>query len=252
MPIHDWKRVEAGLFHHFHQHWTTEICARLNSGGLPPGYYALIDQRADGPVPDVLAVERLSRGQRGDEGDSNGGLAVRTAPPQTRFVMSADLPALEVYAARANRIAIHHPFGDVVAVIEVMSPGNKHSKNAIGKFIKKAIEFLDIGISVLIVDLLPPTKRDANGIHGAIWSELTDEPFELPADKRLTLVSYVGGADRKAFIEPVAVGDALPAMPLFLDDQAHVPVDLETTYMRTWSLCPAPMRELVETGKLSD
>jgi hypothetical protein len=30
MPIHDWTRVEAGLFHHFHQDWTIEICRTLN------------------------------------------------------------------------------------------------------------------------------------------------------------------------------------------------------------------------------
>jgi hypothetical protein len=25
MPIHDWTRVSAGIFHHFHQDWTIEI-----------------------------------------------------------------------------------------------------------------------------------------------------------------------------------------------------------------------------------
>jgi hypothetical protein len=139
-----------------------------------------------------------------------------------------------------------------VAVIEVVSPGNKHSKNAIGKCIKKAIELLDSGVHLLIVDRMPPTKRDPNGIHDAFWQELNDEPFELPADKRLTLVSYVGGPQKQAFIEPVAVGDALPAMPLFLETNAHLPVPLEESYRHTFSLCPEPLRELIETGKLSD
>jgi hypothetical protein len=30
MPLHDWTRVPSGLFHHFHQFWTTEICRKLH------------------------------------------------------------------------------------------------------------------------------------------------------------------------------------------------------------------------------
>jgi hypothetical protein len=67
MPIHDWTRVSAGIFHDFHQGWTIEIRNRLNSGVLPAGYYALADQRVSGPEPDVVAL-RL----RGPE--SEGGL----------------------------------------------------------------------------------------------------------------------------------------------------------------------------------
>jgi len=40
---------------------------------------------------------------------------------------------------------------------------------------------------LLSVDLLPPGPRDPNGIHGAIWGELTDDPFTLPPDEPLTL-----------------------------------------------------------------
>ena len=38
MPIHDWTRVSAGIYHSFHQDWTIEICRTLNRGILPPGY----------------------------------------------------------------------------------------------------------------------------------------------------------------------------------------------------------------------
>jgi hypothetical protein len=54
MPIHDWTRVDAGLFHDFHQDWTIELRRSLNAGRLPPDYVALADQRAGGPIPDVL------------------------------------------------------------------------------------------------------------------------------------------------------------------------------------------------------
>lgn len=43
MPIHDWTRVDAGLFHDFHQDWTIEIRRMLNGGILPKGYVALVE-----------------------------------------------------------------------------------------------------------------------------------------------------------------------------------------------------------------
>ena len=42
MPIHDWSRVDAGLFHHFHQAWTIEISNALNAGGLLEAGFAFL------------------------------------------------------------------------------------------------------------------------------------------------------------------------------------------------------------------
>ncbi|MGH7140286.1 MAG: hypothetical protein ACREHD_31495, partial [Pirellulales bacterium] len=57
MPIHDWTRVPAGLFHHFHQDWTIEIARALNRGRLPSGVAALVEQRLGPREGDVLAIE---------------------------------------------------------------------------------------------------------------------------------------------------------------------------------------------------
>ena len=59
MPIHDWTRVSAGIYHDFHQDWTIQIRRTLNSGVLPEGYYAMADQRVRGPEPDIIALLRL-------------------------------------------------------------------------------------------------------------------------------------------------------------------------------------------------
>ncbi|MCI0360351.1 MAG: DUF4058 family protein [Planctomycetaceae bacterium] len=242
MPVHDWKRVPSGLFHHFHQQWIAELCARFNARGLPRGYYAMIEQSASGVVPDILTLEHSKAGSGDDEHEALG-LAVATAPPQTRFVMSAEN---ELYAARANHIAILRPLGDVVAVLEIVSPGDKDSRHALRSFVEKSLEFLQRGIHLLVVDLLPPTPRDPQGIHGAIWQEIRDEPFALPPDDPLKLASYSAGPVKTAYVEPVAVGDELPAMPLFLGLSRHIPVPLEETYAHTVSLCPEPMREMLQ------
>ena len=61
-----------------------------------------------------------------------------------------------------------------------MSPGNKDSRNAIRTFVEKAADILNQGVNLLVVDLFPPTPRDPQGIHKAIWDEFGDEPFEAP------------------------------------------------------------------------
>jgi hypothetical protein len=123
--------------------------------------------------------------------------------------------------ARANRIAVKHRLGKVVAIIEIVSPGNKSSKHHLRTFVEKTRELLDNGINLLIVDLFPPSERDPQGIHKASWDEIREEPFELPPDKPLTLAAYAAGPIRTASVEPVAVGDILPELPIILEDERY-------------------------------
>lgn len=241
MPIHDWSRVQAGLFHHFHQRWSVAICDALNAGRLPKGYYALIEQTTGGLVPDVLTLERGPRTGPGRIGPT--GIALANIAPKTRFVGQATED--EVYVAKANRIAIRHALGNVVAVIEIVSPGNKSSRHALKSFLDKTLELLRGGIHLLIIDLFPPSKRDPQGMHGSVWDELADEPFALPVDQRLTLVSYSAGIPKRAYVEPVTVGEVLPDMPLFLDPDTYILVPLEASYLATWESCPEEFREAI-------
>lgn len=58
-------------------------------------------------------------------------------------------------------------------------------------------------------------------------------------------MAYVGGPCREAFIEPRAVGDPLPEMPLFLTPEVYVPVPLEATYQSAWADVPSFWRDVV-------
>src|SRR3954453_10280309 len=100
MPIHDWSRIPAGIFHHFHQHWSAEIASKLNQGNLPKGLSALIEQRAGPKEGDVLTVE--ARRRRKQNPEFNGGMLTRDRPI-TSIVRKT---TKQIYAARANRIAI--------------------------------------------------------------------------------------------------------------------------------------------------
>src|SRR5205807_9753486 len=118
-------------------------------------------------------------------------------------------------------VAVRHVSGDkVVAMVEVVSPGNKASRNALRSFVEKAAELLDNRIHLLILDLHPPGPRDPQGIHGAVWEDITGQEYVAPADKQLTLVGYESALTVRVYLAPVAVGDVLPDMPLFLEPGA--------------------------------
>jgi hypothetical protein len=132
--------------------------------------------------------------------------------------------------------------------MEIVSPGNKSSRAALRQFVEMTVEFIRAGVHVLVVDLFPPSVRDPQGIHKAIWDEIEEQPFELPPDKPLTLASYVAAEVKTAYVHPLGIGDVLPDMPAWLDEDSYVPVPLEATYQTTWASCPADMQEAVELG----
>jgi hypothetical protein len=239
MPVHDWTRVDAGLFHAFHQRWISALCDALNTGCLPPDYFALAEQNIKGPVPDVLTL-KLATGP--DEPDS-GGLAVAAVPPKTRMIRRCEAA---IYLDKVNRITVRHRHGDVVAVVEIVSPGNKGSKAEFRHFFEKSADLIRQKVHLLVIDLFPPGKRDPQGVHKAIWDEIEEEPFELPADKPLVLASYDAGPPQVAYVETIGVGDELPEMPLFLRPEVYVPAPLEATYRTTWSVFPKALKGLLE------
>lgn len=241
MPIHDWTLVDAGMFHNFHQHWTVHLCSALNAGVLPEGYYAMTDQRVAGPEPDVVSLRLDLPGQPQPDG---GVVTVADAPPRLRQARRQTTAA--GYAIKANRISIRNRLGRVVSLIEVVSPGNKESQHAIRSFLNKVVEFLCAGIHVLLIDVLPPTPRDPDGLHHLVWARLTGSPFdERPADKPLSVAAYDVGEELGAYVEPLAVGDVLPDAPLFLAAGAYVEAPLEATYRAAFDALPRVLRDLV-------
>jgi hypothetical protein len=238
MPIRDWTRVEAGDFHHFHQCWVVAIGNALNGGLLPPGYMAMAEQVTGRPIPDVVTLH-APVSKEGPE----GGITVATAPPTARLIAKIERVN---YAKRADRVVIRYGRGKVVAIIEILSPGNKDSRYALRTFVEKAADIINQGINLLVVDLFPPTPRDPQGIHKAIWDELGDQPFEPPKGKPLTAASYIGGDIPTAYVECVGIGDALPSLPIFLSETRYIPAPLEETYRNAWAVFPAMLKELIE------
>jgi hypothetical protein len=242
MPIHDWTRVEAGIFHHFHQGWIDDLSRALNRGLLPPDHYALAEQIAGGLGPDVLTLQRPSNGV-GVASAPAAGVALAANPPKVHFRLRAET---DLYAAKADSIVIRHiSHHEVIAIVEIVSPGNKSSRHGLRAFLDKGASVLRKGIHLVILDLFPPGPRDPEGMHKAIWDEFIDNEFALPPGKPLTLASYIGGPVPEAFIEPTVVGAVLPEMPLFLTPEVYVPLPLEATYRSAWEAVPTFWRDVI-------
>src|SRR5947209_7216323 len=142
MPIHDWTRVEAGIFHSFHNAWITHLGDALNSGLLPPGYYALGEQHAGRVVTDVLTLHASRPNGEPPLPPSGGGLALAEAPPQVR----RQLTAIQTYRQLRRTLAIRHVSGHrLIALVEIVSPANKDRLESVEVFVTKTAEALDLG-----------------------------------------------------------------------------------------------------------
>lgn len=262
MPVHDWSRVDAGIFHDFHHAWIEQIKRALNGGVLPAEFYALAEQRGAGFIPDVLTLETvepepepddafapLGGGRRRD--DDEGGVATLEAEPEVaagptaRVVAEVD-PDWE--PLRPSVVAVRHASGDrLVAVVEIVSRGNKAGREAFAELVDTAVASLRQGIHLLLIDLQPTTPRDPDGLHGAIWADLLGPPYQAPPGEPLTLASYEAGEGRiRAFVEPLAVGAAMADLPLFLRPRRHVRAPLARTYDEAFAALPRRWQSVLQ------
>jgi hypothetical protein len=246
MPVHDWTRVEPGIFHDFHGSWVAEIKKVLNAGLLPSGYYALAEQHFGRSVADVLT---LHGGPPPQEPLSlppdTGGTAVAEAPPRVRRKHTVEPAAL----ARRRTLAVRHISGHrLIALLEIVSPANKDRVSHIEAFAEKAVEALEHGVHLLIVDLIAPGPHDPQGLHAAILKHLqnTEEPYDLPAGEPLTLAGYAAGPRVDVYLEHVGIGAELPEMPLFLRSDRYINVPLEETYRAAYQSLPEFWRNVLE------
>ena len=60
------------------------------------------------------------------------------------------------------------------------------------------------------------------------------------------MAAYAVSTDLVAYVEPIAVGDPLPEMPIFLTGESYVPCPLEATYQTAWEQFPTPLKGPLE------
>ena len=171
--------------------------------------------------------------------------AMTQAPPRVSRRMVAGSSA--TYRTKRRSLAIRHVSNDgLIALIQILSPANKDRASSLTDFVTKVHAALRHGCHVLAIDLFPPGRHDPHGIHGAIWESFDAVDYLRPADKRLMLAAYEAATLPEAYLEPIAVGDALADMPLFLDLDWNVKTPLESTSMSAFSRVPARWRDMLK------
>lgn len=230
MPLRDHFHLPMrGLctWESFHSGWANEIMRGLNKS-LPAGYVARPNVKLGVEVEaDVGTLEQEGQGLT----DSNGGVATAVwAPPQPTLVASVDFHRLDVF-----EIQVHREGGlEMVAAIELVSPRNKDCPTARQNFVAKLAAYLQAGVSVVMIDVV--TSR-AENLYALLLEQLGLHPDNgaghmravacrsLPPDQPERLETWV---------EILAIGGPLPTMPLWLEADLAVPLELERSYETTF------------------
>jgi hypothetical protein len=249
MPVHDWSRVEAGVYHHFHNLWISRLSDALNSGLLPAEYYALVEQHAGQYVPDILTLHASSaqppQGKKSTPGLNGGNvLTISKSPPRVRQQLVA-----ATYRRLRRTLAIRHTSGHrLVAIIEITSPANKDRPGAVAELVRKIVELLHHGVHVLLVDVFAYGRYDRPGLHEQIWAEVDGESPQRESEP-VTLARYVAAEPMRAYVERVKYGEVLPEMPVFLTVEHYVLVPLERAYEQAWAGVPAYWQRQLQRRK---
>ena len=243
MPLHDWTRVTPNAFHSFHVFWITAFSNALNHGLLPPGYFALPEHIAPPFAPDIVTLSTGGRGSRASPATrpSGGGLAVATPVEAT---LSAGPRKQQRPPQR--RVVVRHAEGrQLVAVIEIVSPGNKARAEAIRSLVDKAVALLDNGIHVSIADVHPNPRRLPRGFGGAIWRAVRGAEAEYIPNYSRTHSAFAArdGGGCLAQLQSSEVGAALPNLPLYLTPEGGVELPLEAIYQAAWAMYPDQLRD---------
>ncbi len=212
----------------FHVNWAGAIADALNETLLPEGYFA--EEHAQ--LGTRVEIDVATFADSGPSGHPAGGtvtLSRAWAPPAPVLVVPAAFPegvAILIFADEGGT--------RLVAAIELVSPANKDRDVNRRAFAVKCASYLCQGVSLIVIDIV--TSRDAN-IHDEMMQVLGHAgAFALPAKPVLYAVAYRPIVrDQAEQIEvwpaPLEIGRPLPVLPLALDAEHCLPIDLEATYM---------------------
>jgi hypothetical protein len=228
--IHEWES--------FHNFWSVALSDDLNRR-LPKRF--LSSSHHLGPFVSAGVAKRELLRSDAYEGrpdtpempSDDGGVAVATekaiySPPATTLSMPMSFPEeyrVEVRdTLRASRI---------LAVIELVSPGNKDDTESRETFAGKCLGYLAKGIGLVVIDIV--TRRLANLHNWLVKLAKHDAKFEMPGNPPIYTSAYRPVHRNKEdtidlWMWPLVVGSVLPVVPLALKGFGCILLDLEATY----------------------
>ena len=240
MPAYDWTPHPDAWFHHVHNAWIYQLVPALNGGLLPDGFFAAGEQKLSGGEPDAFTYE-LDVG-RADDAPRGGGVRTLDAPPRASFVVAG----AGDYSLKEDRVSVRTGEDEtLVAVVELVSRGNKSSRRRLRQFVEKTTGFLSAGVHVTMVDLHRSGPLDPGGMHDAVWDDLYAAPGGADVGAGRLAAAYHATDPVTAYVEPVVLGRPLPGVPLFLGEREYVELPLEETFAAAVDTLPANRRAAV-------
>jgi hypothetical protein len=163
-----------------------------------------------------------------------GGVAVATySPPKPTLTLEPQLPNQDVYEVRIYDSRRNRR---LVAAIEIVSPSNKDRPETRGTFVSKVAALLKHDICVSIVDVVSTSYFNMYD-HLLRFLECTDDTLgdEPPAMYAVTVRMRYEGARRMMdnWFHPLVIGQALPTLPVWLNETWAISLDLESSYEET-------------------
>jgi hypothetical protein len=221
-----------------HASWAASIAEHLNRGVLPPDYHAIPLIKRGGQVEiDVAALQQDSGGGAG----SQPAATATWAPPRAAITRPVEFSEDDVFEVQVLR---RLGGAQLRAAVELVSPANKDRPASRRAFVTKCASYLAGRVSVVVIDVV--TERLAN-LHAELFQLLGlngELPWESPT--HLYAVAYRIAAPNgqrhvEVWQEALALGAALPTLPLWLDAGLCVPLRLEESYTATCTALRIPV-----------
>ncbi len=229
MPLLDHFRPPLSQRRHwdsFHGAWAEAIALRLNQSVLPERFVAEARVKLGGQVGiDVATFAEAN----GSAASPSGGVAT-WAPPQPAATAPLAFQDPDIFEVQ---VLSEEQGPRLVAAIELVSPANKDRPSNRRMFVVKCASYLGSGVSVIVIDVV--TERSGN-----LYAELLDLlQVQLTAPGQgihdlyaaaFRAVPASSGLLLETWPHPLSVGTALPTLPLWLQPDLCLPLDLEATY----------------------
>ena len=120
------------------------------------------------------------------------------------------------------------------AAIEIISPANKDRPAKRANYVARYFGYLNWRVNLLLVDVHPRPSGFSFADALATELKLAQAPLPNPMAIAYRASGAVpdGGSLLGIWRRPLAPGQPLPTMPLFVSNSAKVQVDLDATYLR--------------------
>ena len=236
MPLRDHFRPRLS-WEPVHGMWPAVIVQRLNRQ-LPVEYSARPNIHLGSQFEvDVATFDSPTDNVDGHVEDHGAGaiqpsgeLAAAPAPAPT-LTLETEIADFDEY-----EVKVYDDIDRLVAAIELVSPANKDRPESRNQFTTKCATLLQKEVTIVLVDVV--THRQVN-LYAELLTRIGARDPALDTEPRATYAVTLRWQPRgrtgrlEAWYHELSVGKQLPDLPLWLNDELAVKLELEASYEQT-------------------